>query len=284
MKLIIAFAFLSASCTSFAPITTTRRTFGVTSRGGKVVVNEGNVPFFADENQEDTKASVMNPPKETSETKEMTLEEEVDMIVKQEMEKSTRMSNLRNENGVDYAPWMGIDEEEEAKIRQQVKERTAARRLRQEQEKSVSGNLYLDSQAQEISGTGLNAKVINGNVELEWATKTENDTKGFVVRRRPGKTEDFTIIASYKDFGPLVSKGSDGGVYRFLDESTTPGGWVYRITECDQNDIENDLCQCLIDVQTEAEQRAGLFAGIAFGVFAAGAVAAGVLLDPMNGY
>lgn len=285
MKLIINAAFLSALCTAFSPIVPPRTTFGVAARG-RVIVNEGNVPFFADENvetKEDTK-TVESDVQEMSEGEEMTLEEEVDKLVKEEMAKNVRVSNLRNANGVDYAPWMDITEEDEILIRQQIKEKTAARRLRQEQEKSVSGNLYLDSQAQEISGTGLNAKVIDGKVEIEWATKTENDTKGFVVRRRPAKTDDFSVIASYKEFGPLVSKGRDGGVYRFLDETTTPGGWVYRVTECDQNDIESDLCQCLVDVQTEEEQRAGLIAGIGFGIFAIGAVAAGVLLDPMNGY
>eukprot|EP00593_Proboscia_inermis_P011953 CAMPEP_0171299146 /NCGR_PEP_ID=MMETSP0816-20121228/7936_1 /TAXON_ID=420281 /ORGANISM="Proboscia inermis, Strain CCAP1064/1" /LENGTH=287 /DNA_ID=CAMNT_0011774697 /DNA_START=49 /DNA_END=912 /DNA_ORIENTATION=+ len=286
MKLIISAAFFSVSCAAFSPIIPSRTTFGVTSRG-KVVVNDNKVPFFADENvdtEEEAKAVAPSPSVvETIEEKEMTLEEEVDMLVEEEMKKSSKMSNLRNANGVDYAPWMGIDEEEETMIRSQVKAKSAARRARQEQEKSVSGNLYLDSQAQEISGTGLTTKVIDGKVELEWATKSENDTKGFVVRRRPAKTEDFTVIASYKDFGPLVSKGSDGGVYRFLDKSTTPGGWVYRITECDQNDIESDLCQCLIDVQTDAEQRGAVIAAVGFAIFAIGATAAGVLLDPMNG-
>jgi len=279
MNLIISAAFLATSCVAFSPKIPSRATFGVTTRA-KVVVNEGNVPFFADENVDTVDSDAQG----ISGGEDMTFDEEVDKLVEEELKKTARASNLRNANGVDYAPWMDITEEDEVLIRQQIKERTAARRQRREQEKSVTGNLYLDSQAQEISGTGLQAKVIDGKVEIEWATKTENDTKGFVVRRRPAKTEDFIVIASYKEFGPLVSKGRDGGVYRFLDKSTTPGGWVYRVTECDQNDIENDLCQCLVDVQTQEEQRAGLIAGIGFGIFAIGSVAAGVLLDPMNGY
>jgi len=161
-----------------------------------------------------------------------------------------------------------------------MKEKAAARRKRQDQEKSVSGNLYLDSQAQELSGTGLIAKAVDGEVELEWATKSETNTKGFVVKRRPAKTEEFSVMASYDSWGPLVSKGADGGVYRYLDTTSTPGGWVYRISECDNNGNEADLCQCLIEVQTEAEQKAALIAGVGIAVIGVGAVVAGLLLDP----
>jgi hypothetical protein len=117
------------------------------------------------------------------------------------------------------APWMGITEYEEAEIRSIMREKTAARRARQEQQKDVTGNLYLDSQAQELSGTGLSYKIIDGQVELEWATKSETDTKGFIVKRRAAKTNDYSVIASYKDWGPLASKGVDGGIYRYLDVS-----------------------------------------------------------------
>merc|ERR1712038_681559 len=164
--------------------------------------------------------------------------------------------------------------------RQVMKEKTEARRKRREQEKSVSGNLYFDSQAQELSGTGLTTKVIDGEVELEWATKTEKNTKGFIVKRRPAKTEEFSVVASYEDWGPLVSKGADGGVYRFLDTTSTPGGWVYRISECDNSGKEADLCQCLIEVQTEEEQKAAFFAGVGIGILLLGAVVGGLLLDP----
>jgi hypothetical protein len=173
-----------------------------------------------------------------------------------------------------------MNAEDEQKIQQVMKEKAAARRKRQDQEKSVSGNLYLDSQAQELSGTGLIAKAVDGEVELEWATKSETNTKGFVVKRRPAKTEEFSVMASYDSWGPLVSKGADGGVYRYLDTTSTPGGWVYRISECDNNGNEADLCQCLIEVQTEAEQKAALIAGVGIAVIGVGAVVAGLLLDP----
>lgn len=241
------------------------------------------LPFFAQEGEkteEAPKASTTPEPDLNS----LSMEEEVELLVQKELTKTKRMSNLRNEKGVQYAPWMGISESEENEIRSLVQDRAAARRARQAQEKDVSGNLYRDSQAQELSGTGLTCKIIDGEVELTWATKTEKDTKGFIVKRRAAKTNDYSVMASYKDFGPLASKGKEGGVYRYLDSTASPGGWVYRISEEDNMGNEADVCQALVEVETEDEQRAGLIAGVGFAVFAVAAVVAGIAIDPMNGY
>ena len=81
-----------------------------------------------------------------AELNKLTVEEEVETLVQEEMKKNKRMSNLRNAAGVDYAPWMNISEEDEERIRQLMKEKAEARRRRQEEEKSVSGNLYLGKQ------------------------------------------------------------------------------------------------------------------------------------------
>jgi len=247
-----------------------------------------NVPFFA---QEETKTEEPTPEEPAAELDideeqlaELTMEEEVELLVQKELNKTKRMSNLRNEKGVEFAPWMGISEADENSIRALMREKTEARRKRQEQERDVSGNLFRDSQAQELSGTGLTYKIIDGEVELEWATKSESDTKGFIVKRRVAKTNDYTVIASYKDWGPLASKGKEGGVYRFLDTTAGPGGWVYRISEEDKFGNEADICQCLVEVQTEDEQKAALIAGVGFALFAVVAVVAGIAVDPMNGY
>merc|ERR1719287_417340 len=95
---------------------------------------------------------------------------------------------------------MGISAVEEDKIRTLMRDKTEARRKRQEQERDVSGNLFRDSQAQELSGTGLSFKIIDGAVELQWATRTESDTKGFLVKRRKAKTNDYEVIASHEDW------------------------------------------------------------------------------------
>jgi len=214
----------------------------------------------------------------------LTADEEIEMLVQKEMTKSKKASKLKNAAaGVEYAPWMNISEDDESKIRVIMREKTDARRKRQEQSRDVSGNLFRDSQAQELSGTGLSYKFIDGDVELTWATKSERNTKGYIVKRRAAKTNDYFTIASHEDFGPLASKGVEGGVYKYLDTSATPGGWVYRITEEDTFGGTADVCQALIEVETEEEQQGALIAAVGFGVFAIAAVVAGITLDPMNG-
>lgn len=215
---------------------------------------------------------------------EQSLDDEVDELTQSEVNKMKRASNLRNANGVDYAPWMNISAEDEEKIRQVMKEKAEARRKRQLQEQSVSGSLLMDSQAQELSGGGLRTKIIDGEVELEWATNSEANTKGFLIKRRPARTEEFQTIASYEDWGPLASKGPEGGSYRYLDTSVSPGGWVYRVTECESNGSENDICQALVEVQTQEEQRGAVIAAVGIVVVGIAAVAAGILLDPVGGY
>jgi len=284
LSIAAATVLLSQNVSGFAPVNQ-QASFGINVNGNVAALSMSKVPFFAQDSEESPAEAPAAPAAAASEEDfdNMTLEEEVETLVKEEVAKTAKISNLRNDKGVDYAPWMNISADDEQKIRQIMKEKAEARRKRQEQEKDVSGNLFFDSQAQELSGTGLNYKFIDGSVELEWATKTETNTKGFLVKRRAAKTNDYTVIASYKDWGPLASKGDEGGIYRYLDDEVTPGGWVYRITECDNNGNEADLCQCLIELQSEDEQRAGLIAGIGFGVFAVGAVVAGLVLDPYAG-
>lgn len=237
------------------------------------------VPFFAMGSE-----SSSAEPADASAKMDMSLEEEVEALTQEEMNKMRRASNLRNSNGVDYAPWMNISVDDEQRIRQVMKEKAEARRKRQLQEQTVSGALLMDSQAQELSGSGLRTKVVGGDVELEWATSSEANTKGFLIKRRPARTEGFQVIASYEDWGPLASKGPDGGAYRYLDTTVSPGGWVYRITECEKNGNENDICQTLVDVQTDEEQRGAVIAAISMVVLGIAAVVAGVVLDPMGGY
>ena len=250
-----------------------------------------NLPFFAQETKSEEDKSVAAAASaaatlpDEKELDSMTMEEEIELLVQKELQKTKSMSKLRTNAGVEYAPWMGISESDERMIRSLMREKTEARRKRQEQERNVSGNLYRDSQAQELSGTGLSYKIIDGSeVELTWATKTETNTKGFIVKRRAAKTNDYSVIASYKDYGPLMSKGKEGGVYRYLDSTATPGGWVYRISEEDNMGNEADVCQALVEVETADEQQAALIAGVGFGVVALAAFVAGIAMDPMNGY
>ena len=205
----------------------------------------------------------------------MTLEEEVDIMLKREKEKAAGLGKISSETGnKQFAPWMGkFGEEEEKKLRAVLREKAQARRRQRSSMK--------DSTNQELSGTGLRSKVVDGNsVELTWATGREANTKGFIVKRRPAKTEGFETLASYDTYGPLASQGLEGGVYRYLDENVESGGWVYRITECESNGNENDLSQCLVEIQTQEEQMQTVIALAGFGLIAVASVVAGFLLDP----
>jgi hypothetical protein len=204
--------------------------------------------------------------------------EEIERLVQEELRKTKRMSNLRNAKGVDYAPWMNISEEDEKKIRQIMAEKAAARRKRQEQEQSVSGALLMDSQAQELSGVGLSYKIVGEDVQLEWATSRESNTKSFLVKRRAAKTETFQVLAE------LPSKGKDGGYYKFFDDKAGLGGWVYRVTEVENSGRESDISQCLVEVQSKEEQQGAIIAAAAFVTLLAGLVVAGVVLDPNGGF
>merc|ERR1711966_483210 len=106
-------------------------------------------------------------------------------------------------------------------------------------------------------------------------------------KRIPSKTPQsqnrrVTTLASFEDWGPLASKGVDGGIYRYLDTDVTPGGWVYRISEMDKNGNESDICQCLVELQTDEEQRGAVIAAAGFGVVAVLALIGGLALDPMQ--
>ena len=214
---------------------------------------------------------------------DQSFEDEVEALVEEEVQQNKRMSNLRNEKGVDYAPWMKMSKEDEDRIRAVVRDKAEARRRRREEQTDVQGELLRDFGFQELSGTGLKGKVVDGNnVELEWATGEERNTRGFLIKRRPAKTEDFQVIASYETYGPLESKGSEGGIYRFYDEDIAPGGYVYRVTECGVDGAENDLSQCLVEVQTVEEQRGAVIAAVGIGAILVATIAAGSLLDPLQ--
>ena len=71
-------------------------------------------------------------------------------------------------------------------------------------------------------------------------------------------------------------------MYRFLDSTAGPGGWVYRISEEDNGGNQADVCQCLVEVETEDEQKAAIIAGVGFAVFAVIAVVAGIAIDPLQ--
>ena len=66
------------------------------------------------------------------------------------------------------------------------------------------------------------------------------------------------------------------------DDDASQGGWVYRVSEVSLSGVESDLCQCLVEVQSQGEKIQGLVAGVGIVVVAVGAIIAGTALDPLQ--
>jgi len=79
-----------------------------------------------------------------------------------------------------------------------------------------------------------------------------------------------------------VSKGPEGGTYKFLDTTASPGGWFYRISEKTSTGEESDLSQCLVEIQTEDEQKFTLAATVGIALTVVLAIVAGISIDPIQ--
>ena len=121
------------------------------------------VPFYA-QPEESEQATPEEEGTVAVQEEEMSLEAEIEELTQEEVRKMKKASNLRNANGVEYAPWMNISPEDEQEIRKMMKSKAEARRRRQIEEASATGALIMDSQAQELSGGGLRTKIIDGDV------------------------------------------------------------------------------------------------------------------------
>ena len=43
--------------------------------------------------------------------------------------------------------------------------------------------------------------------------------------------------------------------YRYQDDTSAAGSWIYRIMDCDSTDKRDMLCQCFVEVVTESESK-----------------------------
>lgn len=190
------------------------------------------------------------------------------------------INNMKSSTGVEFAPWMKVDAEKIAqakKEREERKARSAANALK-------SDAMLLDPQAAELGGGGgLTSKVLSEEeIELRWSTADEAGNAGFIVQRRPGGQPNFKDIESYEAFAPLRTKGVDGGDYVYLDDSVSPGTWVYRILDCDNKGRRSAVCQKLVEVESGAEQTQTLVVGAVIALLALALVAAGIFADPIQ--
>lgn len=207
--------------------------------------------------------------------------EELEVRKEGEMLAKKLRSNMFNENGVAYAPWMvdQIDEEayEAAKIMRKQ------RKMKQKLEKieAEGASFSTDLQADEISGLGLKYKVVDEEVELTWSTAGES-CLGYKVQKRAARTDSWIESGSYENWAPLQSKGKEGGVYTFMDPESEVGDWIYRVVDVEADGKSTVLCQAMVEVQSKGEQVVQYVTLAGFGVLFAGLVAAGVFFDPLQ--
>jgi hypothetical protein len=133
----------------------------------------------------------------------------------------------------------------------------------------------------EIQGSdGMKWRMTNNQVELQWLTSVEPGNQGFIIEKRPSYGGDFVEVASFREVGSLVSKGPNGGNYRYLDPSTSSGSWIYRVKDLDGQGIQNLLCQCFVEVETEQEAKGQLAIAVGLAAILGTLFTVGFILDP----
>ena len=143
-------------------------------------------------------------------------------------------------------------------------------------------------------------------MELKWSTGNEEGNAGFIVQRRQGGalltgassaacprrpsplclcsagTDAFADLESFESFAPLRTKGPGGGDYTFIDDTCSPGTWVYRILDCDSTGTRSAVCQKLVEIDAQSEQTFTLIVGGVIAALALALVAAGISADPIQ--
>lgn len=176
-----------------------------------------------------------------------------------------------NENGVAYAPWVAKQINEDAIVEDLI---------RKEQNKFSKQATSILDRGEIESSEGMKWRMSGSQVDLQWSTGGEVDNLGYIVEKRPSYGGDFQEIASFKEVSQLVSKGASGGRYRYTDPSTGGGSWVYRVKDCDTVGEQNVLCQCFVEVQTEAESKSQSLVAVGLVAFFVVAFGVGYTLDP----
>ena len=183
---------------------------------------------------------------------------------------------MYNENGVAYAPWVSKQIDEDAIIDDLIRKEKGI-------EFKAAKTSILDRGEIEAA-EGMRWRMQDNQVDLAWGTGEEADNQGFVVEKRPSYGGDFAEIASFREVSGLVSKGEQGGRYRYTDPSTAGGSWIYRVTDCDSKGKTNVLCQCFVEVQTETENQQQIVVAFAFAGLLVAASAVGYALNPPLDY
>lgn len=181
-----------------------------------------------------------------------------------------RGKSLFKPDGTPYAPWMANfpTEYNDAVVKSKS---------------DAVGKLAMDPQLAELSGVGLNYKILGDELELRWNTGKEEGNLGFIVSRKGTREENWEKISDFQDKpAELASKGPDGGTYSFLVTDPGVGNFVYRVSDIDSDGNVSDLAQCLVEIEAEEDTRTRIVALVALLVVLGAALFAGLSLDPLS--
>jgi hypothetical protein len=211
-------------------------------------------------------------------------QEEAEIMADAENIAKKKRSNLYNENGVAYAPWMVRQVDEDAVADARAKRQYEKRLERVALEEKQGTVNILEAASSELTGMGLQATPLSDEeVELIWSTNDEEANKGFIIERKSVGSASWEEIATYTSWSPLKSKGTLGGSYKYLDSTASEGEFLYRIVAEQVDNSRAIVCQVGVTVENASAQ---LQTKIVVGFFAflgVAAIAAGALLDPIKG-
>ena len=94
---------------------------------------------------------------------------------------------------------------------------------------------------------------------------------------------DWDEVASYQSWSPLKSKGTLGGAYSYIDATVSEGEWLYRIVAEQSDNSRAIVCQVGVSVENSGQQLQTKLVVGGFAALVLGALAAGALLDRING-
>lgn len=194
-----------------------------------------------------------------------------------------KRSNLFNENGVAYAPWMIRQVDEEATNVARALRAEKKRKERKALEDSQGVVNIVDSTTSELTGQGLKAKVGEGEVELEWYTDSEDDNLGFIVEKKRVGVSEWKEIADYKGWSPLKSKGVFGGSYMYIDPEADEGEYLYRIIAEAFDKTRAVTCQVGVTIESASQQLQTKIIVAISGLIFASFFVIGATLDPIQG-
>jgi hypothetical protein len=189
---------------------------------------------------------------------------------------SMNPASMYGPDGKPYAPWMV------GKVLEDAPKKARPKRTQDEVDFMWAGR---GAELSGAGGGGLNARLLGDEVRLSFSVGKESNSKGYRITKRPGGSADdaYVLVADYLTPGANLNTGQINGDYSYVDGSTEPGVWVYRVQEEDMDGKRSTLSQTIIEVASNTDKIKTLVAGGLIVAFLSAFTFLGQSVDPMNG-